>query len=563
MPIMPPPPSSQTPLLSDHRRAKPLATKRWLMDIASVGILVLTAAWLSWSSGSFTANMTHHPDEPAHFITGLMVYDYLASAAGRNPLDFAEKYYTQYPKVALGHWPPLFYLFEAAGFAVLGAGKAAALILVSLCAAAVAILVYERCRREDGPMAALVMALIFLALPLARAQATAVLSETFLCLLSLLATFAFADFLTDGKSRHLAAFGAWSTLALLTKGNGLALGLLPGLAILLTGRWDLFRSRRLWLTGLAVVLISAPYYVLTYRMRSQSFFGEWSAGYMAGSFAFYGSHLMEALGAGLALVCGVGALVAMRSAPVDGPTLMRRTCLAWALSVLLFQAVFPVGREVRFLLLALPPVLLLGARGVCLVVGGTLQALSLSRPVVTALVGLLLLATLPGRLPPQIHGYEAVAAAIPEADGPSVALISSSSIGEGALIVERRLRDPQRRSYTLRASKELGQSTWIGGAYQSLFASENELREHLLQSAIRYIIIDDFGSRLQPEEPHQELLRKAVRGAPETFVLRQVVAMQRGDQTEPHGVYVYENTSAAGRIFEPPTIDIRRKFGGT
>src|SRR5262249_14963269 len=155
----------------------------------------------------------------------------------------------------------------------------------------------------------------------------------------------------------------------------------------------------------------------------------WSAGYIAGSFAFYGGHLLEALGPGLALVCSVGALEALRSAPVDAPHLLRKTCLAWAVSVLLFQAVFPVGGGVRFLLLALPPLLLLGARGLRLIVGGTLDALSLRRPLVTALVGLLLLATLPGRLAPQIHGYEAVAAAIPDAGIPSVALISSSSIG--------------------------------------------------------------------------------------------------------------------------------------
>lgn len=559
---MPAPPSNATPVSADAPRTSAASPNRRPFDLAAALILFLTAAYLAWSSGSFTADLTHHPDEPAHFITGLMVYDYLASAPGRNPLNFARQYYAQYPKVALGHWPPGFYVAEAAAFAVLGPGKTAALVLVELCAAVVALLLYRRCRYDAGPAAALVMALVFLALPLTQAQATAVLAETFLCLLALPAAFAFADFLTDGKTRHLVAFAAWSSLALLTKGNALALGLLPGLAVLLPGRWDLLRSRRLWLTGVAVVLVSGPYYVLTYRVRSQSFHGEWSPAYIAGSFAFYGRYLLDSLGPGVALLCGLGVLEALRPAAAATPAvLLRKTCLAWALSVVIFQAVFPVGRDGRFLFLALPALCLLAARGLCLVLGGAVPALALPRPVVAALVGGLLLGTLPGRLPRQIRGYGDVAEAIPTGEGPSVALVSSSTFGEGAFVVERRLRDPERMNYTLRASKELGESTWIGREYRGRFTSPEELRKYLEASPIRYLVLDEFGSRLQPEEPHQELLRQAVRGAPELFVLRRVLPMRRGDETVADGVYLYENTAAARR---PPesAAGLRGKFRG-
>src|SRR5207244_3015838 len=105
---------------------------------------------------------------------------------------------------------------------------------------------------------------------------------------------------------------------------------------------------------------------------------------------------------------------------------------------------------------------------------------------------------------------------------------------------------------------------WIGGHYQSRFATAEELREYLTQSPIRYIVIDEFGARLQPEEPHQELLRRAVRAAPEAFVLRQVLPMRRGVQSFADGVYLYENTAAAGRAPEPPpAMDLRGKFRGS
>jgi hypothetical protein len=532
----------------------------WKADAAAVALLLAAVVWLACSSGSLGSDLTHHPDEPAHFITGLMVYDYLTSALGQNPLAFATRYYDHYPKVALGHWPPVFYAFEAAGFYVLGPTKAAALGMVALCTAGVAVLFYFRCRRDYCPGPVLVLALVFLAMPLVRAQATAVMAEMFLCLLTSLAAFAFADFVTDGKTRHVVAFGGWSALALLTKGNAIALALLPVLTMLLTGQWGLLRSRRLWLTGLTVAFVSAPYYVITYRMRAQSFYGDWSVGYAAGCLAYYGKGLLEALGPGVLLLCGLGALETAftRERPASPAGLLRKTCLAWALSVLIFQSVFPVGAEVRFLVLALPPLLLLGVRGLSLLSDGVLDALPGGRRLGLPCVGLLLLLTLPGQLPPNVHVYGAVAEAVP---APAVVLVSSSSIGEGALIVERRLRDPGLNSYTLRASKELGSSTWIGGEYRGRFGTEAELHQFLIQSAIRYIVVDEFGSRLQPEEPHQELLRRVVKAAPDAFVRRGVFPMRRGEQTYADGVYLYENVAAAGKTVElDPMFDPLLKF---
>ena len=60
---------------------------RWT-DLAAVALILVVQCWVSWRSGSFDADLTHHPDEPAHFITGLMVHDYLTSALGQNPLAF-------------------------------------------------------------------------------------------------------------------------------------------------------------------------------------------------------------------------------------------------------------------------------------------------------------------------------------------------------------------------------------------------------------------------------------------------------------------------------------------
>src|SRR5258708_23859140 len=53
------------------------------------------------------------PDEAAHYVTALMVRDYLLHGLSQPPVAFAENYYMHYPRVAFGHWPPVFYILLA------------------------------------------------------------------------------------------------------------------------------------------------------------------------------------------------------------------------------------------------------------------------------------------------------------------------------------------------------------------------------------------------------------------------------------------------------------------
>ena len=71
------------------------------------------AALLSWFAGAFQAEFGGYPDEPAHYVTGLMIHDYIAGWFPATPLRFAENYYLHYPKVAFGHWPPVFHFLQA------------------------------------------------------------------------------------------------------------------------------------------------------------------------------------------------------------------------------------------------------------------------------------------------------------------------------------------------------------------------------------------------------------------------------------------------------------------
>src|SRR5262245_18910858 len=101
-------------------------------------------------SGAFTHELGGAPDEAAHFITGLMIHDYVASGIGTSPLEFAKEYYTHYPKVAFGIWPPLFHVMDAAWMLLISPSKASVVLMLSVFTTVVAYLLFRVIERAFG-----------------------------------------------------------------------------------------------------------------------------------------------------------------------------------------------------------------------------------------------------------------------------------------------------------------------------------------------------------------------------------------------------------------------------
>src|SRR5579864_989864 len=69
---------------------------------------------LQWRGNAYQSEWSGTEDEAAHYVTGLMVHDYIRDGLPASPLGYARRYYEHYPKVAIGHWPPVFYILQAA-----------------------------------------------------------------------------------------------------------------------------------------------------------------------------------------------------------------------------------------------------------------------------------------------------------------------------------------------------------------------------------------------------------------------------------------------------------------
>jgi hypothetical protein len=94
--------------------------------------LSLVIIGVQWYSGSYQSELSHWPDASAHVVNSMLIHDYLLKGIGQNPLRFAEQYHIHYPKVAIGAWPPLYYVIAALWMLVFGVNKTALLVLVAL-----------------------------------------------------------------------------------------------------------------------------------------------------------------------------------------------------------------------------------------------------------------------------------------------------------------------------------------------------------------------------------------------------------------------------------------------
>ena len=94
-----------------------------LLDVAVLLIIFGITLLLQWASGAHFAALGAEPDEASHYVTGVMIRDYLNVGLLHNPITFAEEFYLHYPRVGFGLWPPLFHLFSGAWMLAFGTDR--------------------------------------------------------------------------------------------------------------------------------------------------------------------------------------------------------------------------------------------------------------------------------------------------------------------------------------------------------------------------------------------------------------------------------------------------------
>jgi Dolichyl-phosphate-mannose-protein mannosyltransferase len=433
------------------------------------------------SGGAFQAEYSGHPDEPAQFVSGLMVYDYLADLPRENPISWAGQYYLHYPEVAIGHWPPGFHAMEAVWWLFFGPSRMTGILLQWLIGVVALTMLYRLSRSILSlPITAAIIALTIAAPVFQQSleQTMADLACLLWAVLLMQATIRLVE-RQDQTASFLVVL--WLVAAALTKGTAVCLVPVPLLALLASGK-RLRIPPRMLAAGAACLLGAAGWYFAMGGVRSwggMSFDAPWRADTI-GQLAGWGFVALAVLGfrrEPLALVAG-----------------------SVVVSTLGVSFVVRAMREERHWIIVLPAILILSGVAIS----------RFRKPWIAVCLLLAALAFFPFRWYRQSPaGYGELAAQLAR---PSRTLVSSAGLGEGSWIAVSSLAEQRPSSFMMRASKVLSESDWNGNRYRLLTSTQDAVSRRLDELAVDTVIL--YTPVSKKPWPHHALLRDTVAASP-------------------------------------------------
>jgi 4-amino-4-deoxy-L-arabinose transferase-like glycosyltransferase len=486
---------------------------------ALIGVvaMVLARAYQAGFSGA---------DEPAHFLNGYFIANYASHHLGSNPMGAATDFYIHYPKISIGHWPPAYYGFLGILFLILPPTMPVAFAINVIVAALPAIGVAAALSMLADRRVALAGAVIYALAPLAlEGQAMFMVDQPLAaCLVG--ATAVWIAYMRSGGWGKAIAFALLAALAVLIKGNGWLVGLIPVFHIALTGQWRQLLSPKLYVAAALAAVIVVPWYVLTAKIAADGF------NYHAGV-----DYALKALGANLLTVVQnltpAGALLALYGAVAEFRE-RRQSPQRWlivsgivslVLATLLLQSLIPVDIVDRYMAPALPAVVVLALLGL----QRLLARLAATAPRLQAAAALVLLVAMaaPGvlhlveRTPKADTGITLVTQQLAGQGQPSVTVIAGDTSSEGAFIAGMAVHDAKLQSYVVRASKLLADSNFMGSNYTLRFHDDQQVLAELRRLGVQHVVWVHCVDR--EDFPHNAQIRNALRRSDSGFRLTEAM----------------------------------------
>ena len=509
-------------LQESHPKAPAARSARWIGAAASAVVLLLLTLVLQWASGAYSCEFGGHPDEPAHFVTGLLVRDYVAAGAPPNPMRFAENYYLHYPKVAFGHWPPAFYIVQALWTLVFPVSRLSLMLLMAVLITVSGLLLQQAVAQEHGAVAGLVAACFLVSIPEVQLSADRVMAEAPVALFSLAALIWFARYLRTERWRDAAGFAAFSAAAILTKGVALALAAVPLVSVMATRRFSLLRKASFWMPAVAVAVICAPAYLLLPVSGVAYYSKAHGVVVSLGSVFSLAPYLSRQMGLVAALLCGVGLFLWLWDA-IHGSAAPGMPGVSGALVVgyVVIRVVVVAARDDRHVVMIAGPLIILAASGAAWA-ARRLRLFRWATPAGLLLAAVAVFLATAWRVPHKPYfGLDVVAADLLAASSssPEVLLISSDSAGEGVFVSEVAMRESRPGRYVLRASKVLSRSYWSGRHYELLLRTSGAVAKYLDSVPVAAVVLSFRPGAVSMA--HHALLHDALRANPEVWQERE------------------------------------------
>jgi GT2 family glycosyltransferase len=460
-------------MFAEHRR------DRWLWPVAATIGFVLLA--LQIFGGSFDAEFDGHPDEAAQFISGLIIYDYLANLPSGNPIAWAGQYYLHYPEVAIGHCPPGYHLIEAVWWLFVGPSRMTSILLQWIIGVAALTVLYRLCRSAlPLPITALIIALV-IAAPVFQQGLEQTMSDLCALLWSILVVQAVVRLVNKQDLTAWFLVVLWLLLAALTKGTAVCLAPVPVVA-LVASRQSIRVPSRVLVAGVGCLLAAAAWYVSTGCIRA--------LGGMSFDVPWPGRLIAHLAGWGFLVL----AMLGIQRQPL---ALVSASVIACTLGV---SVVVRAMQEERHWIITLPAILVLSGFGVCRL---RVQAVAIG----LLLAGAAIFPFARYYQPPSEFGK-----LVRQLVLPSRMLVSSAAWGEGSWIAACSLAEQRPASFIIRATKALAQNSWSDEGYRMVVATPEAVARRLDELAVEIVILHTPFN--QNPRPHHALLRQTITESP-------------------------------------------------
>ncbi len=439
-----------------------------------------------------------------------MIADYVAHHLFSNPLTFAKAYYEHFPRVGLGHWPPMFEAVQAALFLVFGHRGTTAVafqaIIGGLCAGLPAAIV-----SPFGKILGLAVGIAVLFAPAALFLVGTVMADNFLAVLVTLTALGWTAFYHKRTWPSALVFALLAAAAILTKGTGFGLALMPVIYLgIKRDMWFLFNRKAIF-SAIVVGLLTIPWYIATYHLAATGFIYSWGWAYTRLAIPFFLKAAIDSLGV-LTIAGYVVGLYFSVTADAGREPFDVDVFVATSLAMLVIAVIAPADLLERYLIPALPSAAIVAASGLRRLT--SLFPLSQIRrpPIRSALCGaILLLSSASVFHKPHLEPYHSqrIASYILDAQKPNpLVLVSGSASVEGAVIAAFAERDRAWSHYVVRGTAVLASGNFSGTTYAQRFATPAAMAKWIRDNEIGWLVVQEP----IPADafPHDRTLRAAL-----------------------------------------------------
>jgi hypothetical protein len=519
-------------------------------------VSVLSMLFFQGIAGSRSAELSGYPDEPAHYITAMMCRNYLLGGwRSESAVDYAENYYLHYPKVAIGHWPPVFYVVQFVWMLAFPTTISSLLYLQAVLIAAIAGILFLLARNRFGFVIGVLVWAAFLILRPTQVLASEIMSEPLLALVSLAATWVIARYFETGEMKFMIWFIVFAELAAHTKGSGIEFAGIPVLIAICLRRTDELRKRSFWLSQLALVAIMAPWQILTWRMVHN---GMVSAGaqQIVQQTRDFVPMLAGIFGWPLLAAIVAGAVIALVDKKLDA---LFVACSVTAVVTFVFHCISPNGAEDRRLYMAIPGALILAA----FAVWRLLEAWNHPSWTPAALMVLMAVSLAPSWT--VFHkvavGYRTVCGWLlsHSTPGEDAVLIASDVDGEGMLVSEVGQVQPKPTLYLVRSRKLFDNCDWSGDECRPTVTDPAHAQQVMDSIPVRYVVVDRFPGLAS--SPQADLLRRTIAERPDLWTLRDTQNAIAPGSRERGEIRIYQRASMPTTDHVRLRIDLSRMIG--